>query len=764
MKKKHIELLFKTSELNSLLNETNGLDEFLKKIVHLIAEYMKVNVCSIYIYNEETKKLVLMATKGLNESAVGSVELKLGEGLAGLALKELSYICEKAASQSKYYKHFPNINEEKYESFLAVPILHGFNKVGVLVVQRIEKNYFTEKDILTLRALAAQLANSIEITKILINQNELKKKSIEPSVPNKKQKLQKSFYKGKPASKGIVYGKIIILYKTVGKLYQFCENNRVCTKEDFDKSLQLTKTQLKDLQKKVETKLSEGTSLIFTAHLLMLDDKKFTGAMRDLIENGITPANAIKEIGTKYIKMFSESENDYIKEKVYDVEDLMKKLLKNLNPRNYKDYNYKNKIVITRNLYPSDILKLSSQDVSGIILISGGVTSHIAILARSLKIPLVIIDNPEILFISKNSKVLIDSFEGNIFINPDKLTLKKYLDRKKAEDSFKINKNISATKLISKDKKRIELKANINLLSDINTANKFNFPEIGLYRTEFPFMIRNNFPTEDEQYIIYKKLIDNFNNKPVTFRTLDIGGDKFLNYYSDASEANPFLGLRSIRFSLSNKEIFQQQIRAILRAGYKNETSIMFPLISSIDEFTEAKNTVLEIIEIMKKNKIDINDKPKIGIMVEVPSIVAIIDAVCKEADFISIGTNDLIQYVLAADRTNAKVSSYYLPHHPAILRILKKIIDASLKNKAKATICGDMAHSKKYIPFLLGIGYTSLSIDPLFLTEVNNTIKKCNVEKLSITTNKILKMSSIKEIDNVFNNNFQIKTTEKSN
>lgn len=744
MKKDHIELLFKTGELNSLLYETEGLSAILNKMVNLIAEYMNVDVCSIYLYNEDEKKLILMATKGLKKSAVGNVRLNIGEGLAGLALKELSYICEKTASKSKYYKYFPNINEEKYESFLAVPILHGFNKVGVLVVQRKEKNFFAEKDILTLRALAAQLANTIEITNILIQRNQL--------LNNKTEKTKVSntaFFKGQSAYKGIVYAKISILQKNIEHIFQICGKQRKCTLNDFEKSVQLTKIQLNDLQKKAEDKLSEGLSLIFTAHLLMLDDKKFTGAMRDLIIKGKCPAVSIKEIGDKYIKIFSESSNDYIKEKMYDVEDLMKRLLNNLHKEHNQESNYKDRIVITRDIFPSDLLKLSSEDVKGIILVSGGITSHIAILARSLRIPLIIIDNPEILYIPKNSKILMDSERGNIFVNPDNETLKKFNTRKISRKKIGYFKYSNALNTITLDNKKITLKANINLLSEVKFANKLKFPAIGLYRTEFPFMIRNNFPSEEEQFKIYKKLITDFDNKPVVFRTLDIGGDKFLNYYSDLNESNPFLGLRSIRFSIANKDIFEQQINAILRAGADSDISIMFPLISSLDEFIFAKNFIKTAIKKLKKENMPINDNPKIGVMVEVPSLVEIIDVIANEADFLSIGTNDLIQYLLAADRTNSKVADFYIPYHPAVLRTLKKIADAGIKHNIEVTICGDMAHNIKYIPFLLGIGISSLSIDSLYLTDVKEVISKLNIKQSVKKANNILKLSSVKAIEN---------------
>ncbi|MCK4819954.1 phosphoenolpyruvate--protein phosphotransferase, partial [bacterium] len=400
-----------------------------------------------------------------------------------------------------------------------------------------------------------------------------------------------------------------------------------------------------------------------------------------------------------YIDMFYASSNQLIQEKTEDIKDLLTRLLSNLLSEEEAVNNYFNRIIIAKSFYPSDILKMSSEDVWGIVLTSGGVTSHLSILARSLHIPMVIVDRPEFLDIPDDVQILLDAELGNIYLNPDDDIIREFEKQKAIQENILKDKDFLKKPVVTSDGTRINLLSNINLLSDLKLARESYSDGIGLYRTEFPFLIRTDFPSEEEQYVIYSKLVAGMPNKPITFRTLDIGGDKLLTYGA-IKEQNPFLGFRSIRFSLQYKEVFVQQIRAILRASVKADLRIMFPMISSIDEFLEAKEILRSCQAELKKENISYHHNPKIGIMVEVPSIINILNEIAQEVDFFSIGTNDLIQFVLAVDRTNEKIADLYNPVHPSILRTLKKIVEIAEENKIDISLCGDMAHNERYIPF----------------------------------------------------------------
>ena len=297
------------------------------------------------------------------------------------------------------------------------------------------------------------------------------------------------------------------------------------------------------------------------------------------------------------------------------------------------------------------------------------------------------------------------------------------------------------------DGARVRLMANINLLSDLKVASELNCDGIGLYRTEFPFIIRTTFPSEAEQYVIYRKLVGSMPGKPVTFRTLDAGGDKILSYYHDIKEQNPAMGMRSIRFSLQNKTIFGEQVRAILRAGAGADLRIMFPMISSMDEFHQAKEVVQESMEQLARRGLADNEKPKLGMMVELPSVVDLIDEFAREADFLSVGTNDLIQFMLAVDRTNESVANFYLPHHPSVLRVLSRVVRAAVENDCDLSICGDMAHKTRYIPFLLGIGVRAFSVDPIYLLRTQQMIAETSVADAEAHARSMLARTRISDI-----------------
>ena len=725
----HFNLLCSIGDLAALLTGSQDIESFLQRTVELIARHLKADVCSIYLNDESSGDLVLRATLGLNPEAVGRVRMKPGEGLVGAAFETLRPIREAHASCDPRFKRFEEADEDRFDSFLAVPIQRGVQRIGVLVVQHEKADYFTETDARALRASASQLAGTIENVRLLMDLSE----ATGHPPPPVASRVAPPFIKGRIAAGGFAFGPAGFLRKSHTAL--LAGDSRSCrrlTADDFHGAIRTTADQLMELQSRLAERLPETASLIFTAHFMILKDPKFIGKIVEAIENGDSPPDAVRAVARHYIGLFSASTHAYIREKASDMEDLAGRILKNLlrHPAEEPGGD-RGRIVVASELYPSEILKLASEDVAGFVLAKGGVTSHVSILARSLKIPMLIADWPGILELPEETPLLLDGQIGNIYIDPDETVVRQFeVHRETRRKAAAVPRSVCPITRTA-DGVRVRLLANINLLSELKTARDLNAEGVGLYRTEFPFLVRPTFPSEEEQYVIYRRLFREMEGREVTIRTLDVGGDKALAYANGTAGANPDLGLRSIRFSLHHRNVFEGQIRAILRAAADSENvRVMFPMISSVDEFREARTALDGWREALKAEGLPHHPNPAVGMMVEVPSVVELMDAFCREADFFSIGTNDFVQYTLAVDRSNERVAGYYLPHHPAVLRGLARIVRAAAAGNRDLAVCGEMAHELQFVPFLLGIGVRNLSVDPQFLPAVQERIARMRIAR----------------------------------
>ena len=742
----YLNLLFNIGQLDWVFKGSSSIENLLGNIVGMVARHMQADVCSIYIYDDAKGKLVLRANTGFQPQLIGKIRLKPGEGIVGTVFAQNEPVCISDGFTHPKFRYFKGTGEERYKSFLAVPIVSAEKPVGVLTLQRQENNRFENSDIKALQIVASQLATVFENIKMIMS---LQRTAPGELTRGKKEQLDRVFLKGKAASRGYAYAKAVL---AVGA-QRFHEIAGQTFEEKYDlsalqKALRRTENELTTLQKAVEDKLSDAASMIFNAHLLILKDKSFVTAMTTPVLKGKNAPEAVIAAGQKYINLFSASSDPYMREKVHDIEDLVTRIIKNLAGKEANLPPIRHRIVVAADLYPSDLLKLSSEGVKGIVLLSGGVTSHVSILARSLQIPMVIVNDPVAGNISDGDRILIDAEIGNIFINPAKDVVKEFKDRIDEQTTTgapPAMKQLTQTK----DGVRIKLKANINLLKDLELLQRLSCDGIGLYRSEFPFIIRKNFPTEEEQFFVYRKLVEGAPSKDITFRTLDIGGDKMPTYWEPANSENPFLGLRSIRFSLKHRDIFTQQIRAILRAGADCELKIMFPMIFSLDEFLQAKDIVMECVKKLEESGAAVNTRPQIGMMVEVPAVIEIIEEFAQVVDFFSIGTNDLVQYMLAVDRTNEDVAEYYIPHHPAVLRAIKRVADAANAAGKEASICGDMAQKAGYLQFLIGCGIRTLSMNPIYLAENQEIIGGIEVEQAEVLAQRLLASGDIKIIEN---------------
>ncbi len=743
MKKKNVDLVCDVAELISVFDADSKDKDILQSVVSTVAWHMRAAVCSIYIYDEDAEELTLWATQGINPAAVGNVKLKLGEGITGRAMRELRPICVGKASKNAWYHYFPDIEEEKYEAFLAVPILRGLRRVGALVVQDSVANYFTQNDTKALRAIAAQLASVIENVRLLSDARD-EAEGLE-GTPTVKVLSKEGVLRGRSASPGTARGRALLLDsdQSDGSLLA---DATVYSLADFQEALDKTAFQINKLQKETSEELADVAVLIFSAHLLILEDEQFSGLIKTLIEEGVPVLKAISSVVNEHVEVFSNSKMPLIREKVLDVKDLGNRLTRNLLNEEADDGDYRGQILIAHELLPSDILKLSAENVEGFI-VSSGVTSHNAIICRSLGIPMVAVSRELADGLEDGEELLMDAEQGIIYLKPGEEVYAKY---KELDATWKALHSASDVKkkTFTKCGEPIHIYANINLLSDLKPAIQFKAEGVGLYRSEFPFIVRNDFPTEEEQFVIYKKITDEMTGKLITFRTLDIGGDKMLSYYSNVSEANPFLGMRAIRFSLQNKDIFCQQLRAFLRAGVGENTRIMFPLVSSVDDFDEAKAIVHQCMDELEAAGIPFNRDTALGVMMELPSAVEVVDELAKEADFLSIGSNDLIQYILAVDRTNEQVSNLYLSHHPAILRAMDRIVFSANKHGKDVSLCGDLAADPRMLPFLLGIGLKNFSIDIINAPTVQRLVNATSLKDAKVLAKDLLKFGRVSKVE----------------
>lgn len=737
------QLLYDINELSHLFRESATVETLLDRAVEMVAARTQSDVCSIYLYDPEERVLTLRATKGLNPDAVGKVRLRLGQGLTGLTLQQMQPICEKDASHNPHYLFVPGIFEERYDAFLALPIARGISKLGVLVLQRGGGECFGPSDVTALETVASQLANIIENAQFLLGRHEPHEE------PGGAPTVELRFIRGKVAAEGFAYGpaKVNDKQKSLAHLLHH-DYDAAYTLADFHEAVQRTAEQLEALQEQVEAKLSDAASLIFASHLMILKDKEFVGRIVRRIEDGAQPPVAVAEVAGDFMQGFLASDSVYMREKVNDIEDLAVRLVNNLMSRGEETSVVRNHVVITRALFPSDLLTLSSEGASAVVLVGGGVTSHISILARSLAMPMVISDIFELLNVPDGTPVLVDAEVGNLYVDPDDEILEKFHSQQSVRLTLNEQKELMKPETVTPDGTRVWLLANINLLTDLKPACALNCDGVGLYRTEFPFIVRTTFPSEAEQHIIYGKLVEAMRGKPVTFRTLDAGGDKILSYYHDIKEQNPAMGMRSIRFSLQNKAIFAEQVRAILRAGAEADLRIMFPMISSVDEFCAARDVVLDSIETLAQQGIPHHGQPRLGMMVELPSVVDLVEDFAREADFFSIGTNDFIQFMLGVDRTNESVAGFYLPHHPSVLRALNRVVRCAAEHDCDVSVCGDMAHQPRYIPFLLGIGVRALSVDAAYLLRTQQTIVATPIGAAEALARTLLTRSRIADIE----------------
>ncbi len=535
--------------------------------------------------------------------------------------------------------------------------------------------------------------------------------------------------KGIAASKGYAIGKVFVKTDNEVKITEKKIDDIVAEKERLNVAIEASRTQLKAIKEKAEKEIGADKASVFESHIMLLDDPEFTGAMETgIATDSINSEKAVSDVIDTYAAIFEAMEDAYMKERGADVKDVGKRILDNLsgNADGGMDSIEKNTVIVSHDLTPSDTAQLDKSKVIGFLTNIGGRTSHSAIMARTLEIPAVVGLNSITDSVKNGDLIIVDGTEGIAIINPDQATVKEYSEKKKKfEEEKEELKKLIDHKTVTKAGKRVEVCGNIGKAKDVETVIANGGDGVGLFRTEFLYMDRDSMPTEDEQFEAYKHVTEKMGDKTVVIRTLDIGGDKKLTYLPLPEEMNPFLGFRAIRLCLGRKDIFKVQLRALLRASSYGNLKIMFPMISSLGEFLEAKEILKECMGELKAEGKSYNENLETGIMVEIPAAAIMADELAKYVDFFSIGTNDLIQYTLAADRMNEQVSYLYNPMHPAVLRLIKMTIEAAHKEGKWCGMCGEMAGDEKFIPTLVEYGLDEFSMSASSILNAKKYIMK---------------------------------------
>lgn len=521
--------------------------------------------------------------------------------------------------------------------------------------------------------------------------------------------------------------------------------------EKFKAAINQSKVELTQIRNNAEIALGPDKAAIFDAHLLVLEDPELINPIEDNIRNNqMNAAASLSEVSTNFITIFESMDNEYMKERAADIKDVSKRVLSHIlgvslpNPTMIDEP----VVIIAEDLTPSDTAQLNKKFVQGFATNIGGRTSHSAIMSRSLEIPAVVGTKNITDAVQQGDFVIVDGIAGEVIINPDEQTVTGYKARQAAFLQEKEElKQLVNDKTVTKEGKHVELAANIGTPNDLKGVKNNGAEGIGLYRTEFLYMGRDAMPSEDEQFEAYKKVLSEMDGKRVVVRTLDIGGDKELPYLNLPKEMNPFLGYRAIRLCLDQQDIFRTQLRALLRASIHGKLSIMFPMIATINEFREAKAILEEEKASLIADKVKVADDIELGIMVEIPSTAAMADIFAKEVDFFSIGTNDLIQYTMAADRMSERVSYLYQPYNPAILRLIKQVIDASHKEGKWTGMCGEMAGDSTAIPLLLGLGLDEFSMSATSILSARRQIKNLSQPEMAKVAEQALNCATQEEV-----------------
>ena len=716
------------------VNAAEGLGEALDIIVRRVRDAMGTQVCSVYMREPGSHKIVLRATQGLNAEQVGQATLAAGQGLVGLVAEREEPVNLENAETHPSFQLMPGLGEERYHAFLGVPIIHQRDVLGVLVVQQSEQRRFDESEEAFLVTMSAQLAGVIAHAKVTGEVELEARAGIAASA-----KIM-----GIAGAPGIAMGTAVVI-SPEADLYSVPRrkvSNRRAELRAFKNALKSVRLDIQTVAENLKDVLNAEDHALFDVYLGILDDSKIGSEVAGLIKEGNWAQGALSAVMIEHIRHFERMEHSYLKERAVDVKDLGTRLLSYLQEEDKKVHTFPDQtILVGVELTASSLGEIPREKLAGIISVRGSGNSHVALLARAMGLPTVMgaVDLPYTRL--QDRELILDGYYGTVHVNPPADVKRRY-EAVLAEDKA-LSRDLESLRdepCETLDEHRIPLYVNTGLMADVARSLEQGAEGVGLFRTEIHFLMSDRFPSEEEQRKIYRKQLEAFAPRPVTMRTLDIGGDKALPY-SPIEEDNPFLGWRGIRVTLDHPEIFLAQIRAMLKAneGLGN-LCIMLPMVSNLAEIDEA----LDLIHRSHREVLQEGNTaalPPIGVMVEVPAAVYQARAMARRVDFLSVGSNDLTQYLLAVDRNNARVADLYHSFHPAVLQALQAVAVAGKAEGKTVGICGELAGDPLAAVFLLAMGFDVLSMNATSLPKVKKVLRNLSMAEAREVLEQIMTM-----------------------
>ena len=727
------------------VNSARNLGQALNIIVKRVTEAMRVDVCSVYLVDGDRRKYVLMATRGLNAEAVGRVRIDFDEGLVGLVGERKEPINLDSADTHPRYRYFPETGEERFHSFLGVPIVHYRRLLGVLVVQQQEQRRFEEPEVAFLVTMAAQLAGAIAHGQASGGIERLTGRSMGG----------RRALRGVPGAPGVAIGTAMVAYAPAD-LEAVPDREAVDIEhevEAFQAAVQMVREEVKDLSKRLVGAVPSDEHMLFDAYLKMLEGHSLVDGVVGRIREGSWAAGALRDTINEHVQAFEEMDDPYLRERASDIRDIGRRLLLRLQlDSGDKRSIPEGTILVGHEITASQLAEVPSERLAGVVAARGSGNSHVAILARALNIPAIMGVSELPVSRVEGRQLVVDGYTGRLYVDPAPTVLREYKRLLREEDELsKDLEDLREKPGETPDGFRMELMANTGLMSDITSSLSSGCDGIGLHRTEFPFMVRDRFPGEEEQALIYQQVLSPFVPRPVVLRTLDVGGDKPLPYFP-VREENPFLGWRGIRLTLDHPEIFLTQLRAMLRANVgRGNLSVMFPMISRVAEVDEALGLLQRAERELSEEGVEVVH-PQVGVMIEVPAAVYLADSIARRVDFMSVGSNDLTQYLLAVDRNNARVAALYDDLHPAVLQAILAVAQAGERNHCKVSVCGSMGGDPAAAILLLGMGVQALSMSVSSLLRVKWVVRSFTRADARQLLERALKMEEPEEVREMLN------------
>jgi phosphotransferase system, enzyme I, PtsP len=720
------------------LTSSHDFSEALSLMVKRIREAMETDACSVFLIDDTSNQYVLAATDGLNPNAVGVTRLSLNEGLIGLVgHREEPINLDDAPSHPNFLFH-PEAGEERYKAFLGVPIIHHRHLLGVLIVQQQQQRRYDESEEAFLVTMSAQIAGVIAHAEATGSIASLWQTSEEPT------QSQTTILYGIPSVHGTAMGRAFFVYPLADL---DAVPDRVVTDisteiAQFEAAIAMASSEITALSQRMQTMLSAEEAALFDVYSKILESPSLKSEVIQQINAGNWAQGALRKVVKRHVQQFEAMEDDYLRERGVDFRDLGERILTHLQANQKGPPHYPDKtILVGEEVTASALAEVPRDKLVGVVSAKGSSNSHVAILAKAMGVPTVMGVDGMALAKMEGRDLIVDGYYGQIYISPTKELYDEFSVL--AEEERKLDVTLQSVRDLpcqTPDGHPVTLLVNTGLAVDAGLSLTSGAEGVGLYRTEVPFMMRDRFPAEEEQRVVYRQLLQAFAPRPVIMRTLDVGGDKSLPYFP-VEEDNPFLGWRGIRITLDHPEVFLMQVRAMMRAsvGYDN-LHIMLPMVTSVSEVDEAVRLLSQAYQEVVDEGANIR-VPPLGVMIEVPSAVYQARALAQRVDFLSVGSNDLTQYILAVDRNNSRVANLYDALHPAVLQALLQVVQGAHHEGKKVSICGEMAGDPVAAILLIGMGFDALSMNSTSLLRIKYVIRNFPLKRARELVNQVISL-----------------------